>query len=660
MIEAFLSLRVYIITPVVLIGYSAACVGTGLLIWNALLRFDQRLNGISAGTILATTFILGEGVLAGLWLFLALGELFTFPIVASLSFIFAICGLYAGRSILVPFKNQVASIWQELRSDSWGWQFIGGLTIFLCLIWYTSLGRPLNVDASAFYFAYAKLIAFSHHLAILKGYEHFSDVGLLGEFHFAALMLLHSRNAARLFSWPTIIVAGVMLASLGRVTGMGRRGQWLTLSILFSSSAVIMLSGDGKVDLFAVALGLGAYYWAMQIRFNRTKPTLLLTGLFSGFAFVAKLSYVPVMVPGIALLVLWGYGEEFKDKVSWQSFLKSFISGSLIILAGLILAFAPHMIKNGFLYHNPFSPFGSGGTSWMGQTWFGKEVTQQIIYTYPFALTYGSYWAQYGNLSPLILAFLPLIFFLPRPSSLLSSPLAVITLVALTGLAVWIFYRPSVLSPRYILATLLLLALLPARAAEHISLTDFRPRLLAFGVSLFTSITLIAFGLDFLSLVFFPASIIPSLMGKIDECERDGIYCSAMDQINKVAQPGERVFLASFHRYWFRGDLLQCLPSATETGDFAYFASTSTKDDYLWLQFYQKGFSYLFIDKVTHTSFFERLDVEYPPEWVVLTPIYDQSSVLIYRMDFADPPTKVIPMRCENRPSSTIWEVVSP
>jgi hypothetical protein len=655
MVETLFSIRSYLLLPVVLIGYSAACLGAGLLIWRILSQFSGQLDRISAGTILATAFILGEGVLAALWLFLSLGSLFTLPIIALLSFAFASSGLFIGRRIIADFKRQVLSIWRELRSDTWGWQFIAGLIFLLCLLWYTSVGRPLNVDASSFYFAYAKLIAFSHHLSPLPGYEGFSNVGLFGEFHYAALMLLHSRNAARLFSWPTVIATSVILASLGRMAGLGRRGQWLTLSILFSSSAVVMLSGDGKVDLFAAALGLTAYFWAVQIRFNRTNLSLFLTGLFSGFAFVAKLSYIPVVIPGIALLVVWGYSDEFKNKSSWRSYLKSFIHGSLIILAGLLLALVPHLVKNGFLFHNPISLPGTGGTTWLNQQWFGNEITNQILLTYPFALTYGEYWAQYGNLSPLILAFLPLAFFLPRPRSLLSSPLAVITLVALAGLAVWMIYRPSWFAPRYILATLLLFALLPARAAEHVSFVDFRPRILAFGVNIFTPIALVAFGLSLLGIVFFPDSLIPSLAGTIDECKRDGIYCSAMNDINKVAKPGERVFLATAHRYWLRDDLLQC-SSKEEDINAAY---PITGHDF-WIEFYNRGFSFLFIDKVTHNTFLDKLNVKDLPDWVKLTVFVDKPPVLIYHIDFSNPPTNVDPLTCKQLPSSTIWKVAFP
>ncbi len=656
-----LSLPIYISLPIVLIGYSAACLGSGLLIWILL---KQRLGGplsVSAGTILATAFILGEGVLASLWLLLALGGWLSFRIVAPLSLVFAAGGLYIGRGILSGFWGRLVAIWRELREDTWGWQALAFLTAFSCLAWITSLGRPLGWDASAVYSALGKFIAASHRLIPMPGYEGFANVGLQGELHYAAMMVLHSPEAAKLFAWPTIIAGGMILASLGRLVGMGRRGQWLTLSLLYSSSAVIYLSGDGKVDLFGAALGLAAYYWAVQIHFNRTKAALLLTGLLSGFSIVAKLSYAYVMVPSIALLVLWGYADELKDKTQRLSVLKSILRGLLIILAGLILAFIPHFIKNGLLFHNPISPIGDPGETWLSlQTYYGPAITRRILFTYPLALTYGTYFSQYGGISPLILAFAPLAFFLPRPRSLLSSPLAVVTIAALVGVAVWMVYNPSVLAPRYILATLLLLILLPARAAEYVSLNDQKPRLLTIGVMVTTFIALIAVGLYFLNQVFFPNRTIPVLNGEMNECKRDGEYCNAMDAINRKAAPGARVYLATYEHYWLRGDLLQCVSSTQES------IPADVSGDRLWLDLYQRGFTYLFIDESTHGAYVKQLDLQNPPAWLQLIPLYEkplingQGPVLVYQMKFLTAPSPTKPMTCQRRPSSTIWEVVSP
>jgi hypothetical protein len=649
------SLPIYISLPIVLTGYSAACLGTGLLIWTLLKRRSSDDKRVSAGTILATAFLLGEGVLASLWLLLALGGWLSFRVVAPLSIIFALGGLYIGRDIISSFRCQLVSIWRELRNDSWGWQALAFLTVLMCLAWGTSLGRPLGGDGSAFYFALGKFIAFSHRLVPMPGYESFSNIGLQGELHYAALMVLHSPEAAKLFVWPTIIAAGMILASLGRAAGMGRRGQWLTLSLLFSSSAVIWLSGDGKDDLFGAALGLAAYYWAVQIHFNRTKAALLLTGLFSGFSIVAKLSYAPVMVPSIALLVLWGYSDELKDKTQLLSAVKFFMSGALIILAGLMLAFIPHFIKNGLLYHNPLSPIGSGGIGWLKQIWFGPGITRQILFTYPLALTYGSYWAQYGGISPLVIAFAPLAIFLPRPRSLLSSPLAALTIAALVGVLAWMISNPSVLAPRYLLSTLLLLILLPARAAEYMSLNDRTPRLLTAGITICTLVVLVAVGLYFLSSVFYPNRTLLVLEGKMDECSRDGESCRAMATINQRAAPGERVYLAAYPRYWLRGDLLQCVSSYQDS------ISNDFSGDKSWLYLYQKGFTYLFIDETTHGDTLKQLDVQNPPAWLKLNVLYDDpGKLLVYQIKFFTPPSAIKPITCQRRPSSTIWEVISP
>ncbi len=643
MTEAIFSLPLYIITPVALIGYSIACLGVGLLFLKLFAAQIRQMGGISAGTILATGFILGQGVLASLWLFLALAGWFSIEVVGILCFLFAVAGLYLGRGLFSRLKTQMGSIWHELREDTWGWQLIAGLTVVLCLLWFTSLARPLAGDGVAFYLVLGKIIAYSHRLIPMPGYETYTNIGLQGELHFAALMVLHSPEAAKLFSWPTISMAGIMLAALGRIAGMGRRGQWLTLSTLFSSSAVIWLSGDGKVDLFAVALGLAAYYWAVQIRFTRTKTVLFLTGLFSGFSIVAKLSYAPVMVPTIALLVLWGYATELRNKDQWRSALRSFIVGCMVILAGLILAFIPHFVKNGLLYHNPISPIGSGTIGWLNQTWFSPAVTRWILLTYPFALTYGSYWAQYGNLSSLILAFLPLAFYLPRPRPFFSSPLVAVTLTALVGILVWIAYSPSVFSPRYILATLLLLALLPARSAEYVSLHDQRPRLLAWAVIVSTVVSLSAVGSYFLNQVFFPSGTIQYLTRTIDECDRDGEYCKALAAINRRAGPGERVYSANYYRYWLRPDLLQCV---------------SGTDDYAqdWLTLYQQGFRYLVVERSTHGVVLDNLEIENPPAWLELKLLHKGERLTVYELIYSEPPT--LPLRTCRQTYPRAWDVV--
>jgi len=637
-----------------LLLYSAACLGGGTLALRILTYRSDTALKYSAGTMLATAFVLGQGLLASLWLLLALVGWFSRPVVFGVVVILALSGVILAWRWIRGFARQAALIWRELRSDTWGWQSLAGLTILLCLAWITSIGRPLTVDASSFYMALPKVVAASHRLVPLPGYEAFTNLGLQGEMHYAALMSLQSPDAARMFAWPTILAGAVILLALGRRVGLGRRGQWIALAGLFTSSAVILLSGDGKVDLFAVPFGLAAYYWVLQVRNGPLRLALWLTGLFSGFAIVAKLSYLPVMAPGIVMLLVWQYWEDFRDPIKRKQTLVTVTTAGLQIFVGLLLAFTPHLIQNGILYHNPFSPFGSNTMGWAEQLWFGPETTRRIVLTYPLALTFGMYWAQYGDISPLVLAFLPLGLLLPRPRSFLASPLVAVTLAALVGLVVYAVFFPSVLAPRYFLVVLLLLILFPARAAEFVSRNDSKPRWLAAGVMGVTHIILVVVGLYFLVNVFYISNTYHYLKGNLSECERDSIYCDAMIAINRVAEPGDRVFLKSFPSYWLRPDLIQCmLPPSVVT-------LVGMRDaDERWAYLYEQNVSFLLADKATHSAEIDALDLANPPGWLELKLLYsnEDETLMAFQIKWVDPPTQVSETCQQLNPPA--WDIVS-
>src|SRR5919205_3832990 len=103
MTETIFAMPVYITLPIVLIGYSIACFGVGILFLKLFEFLFDRIERIPPGTMLATGFILGQGILASLWLLFALGGWLSFRVVALLSFIFAVGGLYFGRNILINF-----------------------------------------------------------------------------------------------------------------------------------------------------------------------------------------------------------------------------------------------------------------------------------------------------------------------------------------------------------------------------------------------------------------------------------------------------------------------------------------------------------------------------------------------------------------------------
>jgi hypothetical protein len=166
---------------------------------------------------------------------------------------------------------------------------------------------------------------------------------------------------------------------------------------------------------------------------------------------------------------------------------------------------------------------------------------------------------------------------------------------------------------------------------------------------------LTAVGLYFFGTVFYPMRTLLYFKGEMSECGRDGENCQAMGIIDRKAAPGERVYLASFQRYWLRGDLLQCVSSSQDR------IPAEVTGDQFWLELYQKGFTYLFIDETTHSDILKRFDLQSLPAWLKLNSVYDeQGSLLVYQMKFLAPPATIRPMTCQRSPSSTIWEVVSP
>jgi hypothetical protein len=359
------------------------------------------------------------------------------------------------------------------------------------------------------------------------------------------------------------------------------------------------------------------------------------------------------MVPSIAILIVWGLWSDFKNQDGWKTSLSAFLLGCSKILFGVVITVLPHLIKNGLWFHNPIAPFGNA-TNWVDQTWFEPNIIRRILLTYPLALTFGSYYAQIGDLSPLALAFLPLTLLLPRPRSLLMSPLAMITLAGAAGIFAWIAVRPSILAPRYILATLLLLTFLPIKAAEYASQSKTSFPWLAFGIKICTGLTLIVTWLYFLNVVFIPLNTYLILTGQLNTCGRENEYlhCQAMRLINQDAQQGDRVLLASYQSYWLRPDLIQCI----NAGGISISGDTPESR---WLDLYQQGFHYVLIDKGTHRFMLDWLNPSNPPSWLKLFKLFQNETLEVYRLDVLTPPAPQL-VKCQLRPQTKIWELVTP
>lgn len=455
------------------IVYSIACLLLGLTIIRVLGFRNKIEEHISPGALLVSGFLFGLGLLPQVWLGLGLLSVFSRPVVWSILIIAIGVGIFFNYRLIERIRKGASAVFAEVSRISLPWTV---LLAFLCVLiinlGINSVILPPSGDAEAFYMVLPKIMASSERLSPQPNYSEFSQNGLLGEMHFAAIMLLADTCAAKFFVWFVALALTSLLILFCSETGMGSPGKIISLILLFSSSTFTFYITNGKVDIFGAALALGAYFWALKSRGSLSPFSLALTGLFAGFSFIAKLSNVPPLVPGLFLIILL---NQFPvDTASAEAVKKSlfrFIKALAVIALFILFGMLPHLAKNQLLFGEPLAPFvflHSSGLKWADQVWFSAENTRYILLTYPVALTFGLYPMQDGNISPLILALLPLWISYKKKNSFLQNKLFIVTAAAVIGVIVWMIARPSVMAPRYILATLLLFVPLAARGAERI------------------------------------------------------------------------------------------------------------------------------------------------------------------------------------------------
>lgn len=627
----------------VIIGiYTLTCISFGGLILRLLQGKDPREVSLSPWAMLLTAFLLGQGILANLWVLVALAGWFSPAVVVIVMAVCFLAGIPFVLGYLRPLLRQTENIARDLILDSWEWKIVAFLIGYLTLGGITCLGAGLQGDAVNFYMSLPKVIAASHRLSLLPGKSIYYPLGLQGEMHYAALMSLGLADAVRLFTWITALAGALLLCALGSHVGVGRRGQWLILGMVFTSTAVLWVT-QGKTDLFSMSLGIATYYWAIQ----KGKLQLRLCGLFAGLTLIAKTSYLLTLLPGLLILEIWQHRNMLDIKASRSAIMMGMqaLAKSLFIIGfWMIIALIPHLIKNGVLLGNPLSfIYNSNPKGWHVE--MTGYYSPRLYLTYLVEVTFGDYryYDQLGNISPWVLAFLPLTVLLPRPKTWHESQLLVLTLSAAIGTLLYVIIFPGYIMPRYILATLFLIGLPAIRAIEHAFKIDRPPHLLTIGGMVSIVIILISTALNTTASgtaagyrlpSFYPQRTWKYLTKGLDACELGGAHCQVFTVLNQQAKAGSRVLMDTDVTYWLRPDLQQCASDKPLT---AYITQDSTgKVQMLWNAIFEEGFSYLIIDKNRLAGSLENLQ---PPSWVQTTRIAHEEYMEIYRLDYIDPPT---------------------
>ena len=569
-------------------------------------------------------YFLGQCLLAALLLLLGIGRIFTIPVLLCLFIPTALFGaISCCRDIdeLKAAKERLSLAWREV---SLPWKMASLSVVALLLAGWFGMGGDMGGDAIAFYGAVAKLTAADHSLTPLPGYEDFTGIGIMIEMIHAALMSLGMPDVSfRMYSWLNMIPTTLMLFALCRQAGISRRGGTIAASIMITSNAGLLLLDTGKVDLFPVGTSFAAFSCALCAwQAGKSWRWLLLSGTILGATCVIKMSYCVAIAPAVAMLAVWPQFIFCLDALRVQRLReamhalgKCLLSG-IPFMIGFTLTIIPHAAKNIVFFGNPFGLTLDSPIFW---NLYSTSTTIRILASYPFALVYGKYWAQTGNLSPLVIAFFPLLFLMPRPASWSASKVGALGFASLVGMLCWMAIYPSSFMPRYFLTTLFALGI-PLAAGAALYSRKSALLNLAIPMAIIVNVATVAFRGE---IPFFNLQCINYAFDyPFEHLEKIGFsYYNAHIAVNERAKPGDRVYL-SYYRFWLRPDLLRNASTVSERnhipGD-------------VWTRIKEGGFRFIQVD---NGSFLSKADVEKAPQGVILRCIYNDQDIQEYEVEF--------------------------
>jgi hypothetical protein len=631
--------------------YSLACLGAGAAGRRVLTRTLGSLETLSPLGRLASDFILGLGLLACAWLLLALAGWFSPAAIGVLLVASWIACAMLSRGDFREGMDHLRSMATELRRGPASLAILALLTVGWMLFGFTALATPLSGDSLALHMLIPKVVADSHQLTTQFFNSRISYFGVQGEMHHAALLSLASPDAAKLFSWPTMMAGALMLVSICGKCGAGRPGKWLALLILYTSTGVLWWIGEGKIDIYSTALGLAAVRWLLPG--TRTRADVALGAMLAAFTIQAKLAYGLTLAPILAFLYFWPLVFRSGPRMRGEL-------GRLGVAAGAFaLAMAPHIAKNLLLFGSIVGTTETAGNlpTFLEERWYSAETRSRIQLLAPLILTFGDYFAQYGTLSPLVLAFLPLALLMRGAGNPAHGILLPLSLAPLLTLVPWFIAYPDKVVTRYLLVPLLLWIPLAARAAENVAYPPapdgmqsgwkahaplakalliavllallwrvsrlqsgferfFAGTTLAFAFLAYLSVSpaswrplgsrllgfvalMVAFVVYFstvyrtVNYLFYPAKTVAYLSGRIQECDWQHDWCRAASAVNAVAARGERIFSSTTYKYFLRPDLIQCASSGEEVNRIAGFIDRASGR----AELVERGFRFALIDK---------------------------------------------------------------
>jgi hypothetical protein len=593
-------------------AYTLACLGGGALCIRLFIdKHDSGGVGLQFGV--------GSTILSAWWIPVALAGMLT-PFIVWATILplglYAVVDLSRSRfSFRGTFDPRSIPFWASVA-------IVGGV-----ILWHGVLAfyRPPFGDADAFYMTYPKIIAASGRLSAMAfTYHDFSAVGLSGELHFAALMVIATAAAAKLLAW--IAGLGIIFVSTEITARLGgqRFAKLIVAAALVTSTTVSDYLSDGKTELFATlsALTVVGLIIARPMSALHSRGVLFL-GIMTGIMAYSKFSFIICMLPTVfALAYFTPYGFAKGRRLT------QFSSDLMIAGLGFGLGLLPHLMKNWMLFGNPAAPFLGMKKNWADQAqWFSSIDTAWIVGTFPFSLVFGQYPLMGGSLSLIWLMCLPFIWFECSRRGALKTPSVQVSLCALFGLACWLLAKPSVFAPRYFLPNLVLLVPLLAMGVERYMKWPGRSSAvlglfgILTGAVVLTSVSKPPAGVWSAK----PSNLYYYVTNGQPKCGLSiSDYCSIFDKLNAEIPPQKRLFVLGFYTYWLSADLLGRLNTDDEYQEMKLLPPN------VWQTLADRGFAAVAVQTGSHSRYLAFLRESPVPEGLEVVEEFPDSNMPVF------------------------------
>ena len=625
--------------------YGIACLSFGtrlavLFKWN---KGEPDCNP-TAGAFLPVCFLAGNAVFS--ILFLSAASLFS--LTRTHSIVIMSLGFISGLGQFNQFAfSAVRRITPREKAI-----VIFSAAILLAALWQAS--ARISYDASSIYFSNAKLSALENHSRYFLDGTFIASISQ-ATITYSALIQVFGEQSARMSSWLAGAATIYLGVELARLAGASRLARYVFPALVLTSTAFVDLLGDGKVDLFGSAYALASIYWFVRAggaTQNLNRTAYILSGCLAGFACILRPNHVFLL----GLYFLTYALQQWQAREYSLRQLARHVGWMLLGTLGLALF---HLAINKILLGSPIA-FWSVITKINpaeGPWDYDPDAIWAQRMLYPLVVTFKNSGASLGNISPLIVSFLPFLALSAiRKRCLPSRISARILSTTVVTLASWVFLFFTVVEVRYVLFLWIILFIPIAEILAGILESPS-------AILRWTSFTYTAFLMSFILIRSVYISV--STYSPVDSAGNprcfDSVLCNQVESVNAVAGPGERVLVLSPFRYYLRTDLFTCSTRPNEYEFLREIIVTSPEE--FWIEVYRSGYRYILYDSEYAIRYLGFKTIPSPvgaSDWLQLETLFNSPDGLhiAYELEVANAPTQVR-IRCEQSPPNN-WTLQTP